>query len=526
MPAHYDPLDKDFEAFVTKIRDEFRVPGMAIAVVHGDKTWTAGYGYADLETKEPVTPRTLFYAGSTTKSFMAAVVSKLIYSDDKAKYGDIKWETPLSELIREDFVLQDRYVTERATFADALCHRAGMSRHDFAWINYIKSTKDTIRSMRHLPLGNNQFRAKFEYNNLMYQAVMHAVETVTGKQMSELLHEWIWAPLEMKDSRFHLADALALVEKDDNINIARGYCLDETTDINVQVAWDQLPPATGAGGIISNVTDYTKWIRLFLHPESDTHNSTLSPKAVIEMTQAHMPIPPSSLGSPYTGPTCYGLGLQSGVYRGHQVIEHGGAITGYMANMTWIPDLDWGVVVFHNSFEIVQEPIRWRLIDDFLQTGEDERYDALAMVKASQNKWKDESENGQDRLFPDAPATAEIQPSVSLEGYVGQYHHPAYHTFILSSSPPTGAVAPAKTDSVSLRLYSHPSESTTGDLRFILQHINGEHWLAQLNVGAGKQVYGLKLRAKFESGADGKIQRMGLQIETALEDLIWFDKRT
>lgn len=63
-----------------------------------------------------VRPSTMFYTGSMTKSFTAAASSLLV--DDDEKYPHIKWTTPLSELIRDDFVLQDEYATLHVTLED------------------------------------------------------------------------------------------------------------------------------------------------------------------------------------------------------------------------------------------------------------------------------------------------------------------------------------------------------------------------------------------------------------------------
>lgn len=56
-----------------------------------------------------MTPNTLFLTGSTTKSFVAAGLSLLI--DNSSDYSNIQWETPVSQLLRDDFVLSDDLAT-------------------------------------------------------------------------------------------------------------------------------------------------------------------------------------------------------------------------------------------------------------------------------------------------------------------------------------------------------------------------------------------------------------------------------
>lgn len=52
----------------------------------------------------PVTPETMFYGASTTKAFVAAALSLLVDDDG---YSQVKWTTPISQLIPDDFVLED-----------------------------------------------------------------------------------------------------------------------------------------------------------------------------------------------------------------------------------------------------------------------------------------------------------------------------------------------------------------------------------------------------------------------------------
>lgn len=81
------------DALETK-RKEHHIPGMAIAVVHKDQILFArGFGFANLETMEPVTPETLFAIGSSTKAFTATLIGMLV--DE----GKMKWDDPVSNYL-------------------------------------------------------------------------------------------------------------------------------------------------------------------------------------------------------------------------------------------------------------------------------------------------------------------------------------------------------------------------------------------------------------------------------------------
>jgi CubicO group peptidase (beta-lactamase class C family) len=123
-----------------------------------------------------------------------------LFVDDKQNFSHIQWDTPISELIRDDFVLENDYATTHITIEDALSHRSGMPRHDLSYGGHIDGhkfmPKDLVRSLRHLPLTAEP-RTHFQYCNIMFVVVSHVIETLSGKWLGDFLKERIWTPLNM-----------------------------------------------------------------------------------------------------------------------------------------------------------------------------------------------------------------------------------------------------------------------------------------------------------------------------------------
>lgn len=71
----------DFSPLEQVIQEEMKaqnVPGAQVAVISGDRVvFQKGFGVANAETNEAVTPETLFRIGSTTKTFVAAAAVTL-----------------------------------------------------------------------------------------------------------------------------------------------------------------------------------------------------------------------------------------------------------------------------------------------------------------------------------------------------------------------------------------------------------------------------------------------------------------
>ena len=57
-----------YDTYLDKARSDWRVPGLAVAIVRdGALVYAKGFGVSNVDTGTPVTPDTLFNAGSTDR---------------------------------------------------------------------------------------------------------------------------------------------------------------------------------------------------------------------------------------------------------------------------------------------------------------------------------------------------------------------------------------------------------------------------------------------------------------------------
>ena len=117
-----------FTKHVSELMEEWHVAGLAIAIVQNEAVASRGYGYASFEGEawRPVTGDTVFDIASSSKSLTAAAVALLIADDDN--YPQVKWDTPVSNLLPDDFVMADEKYTSDITVEDMLSHRTGLPR--------------------------------------------------------------------------------------------------------------------------------------------------------------------------------------------------------------------------------------------------------------------------------------------------------------------------------------------------------------------------------------------------------------
>ena len=67
------------EGFILEKMREAKVPGLSISIVADGRTvYERGFGFRDILSGLPATPRTLYGIGSVTKSFTALAVMQLV----------------------------------------------------------------------------------------------------------------------------------------------------------------------------------------------------------------------------------------------------------------------------------------------------------------------------------------------------------------------------------------------------------------------------------------------------------------
>lgn len=333
-PAKGDDLAARLERLSTRLeaaRVQHHIPGMAVAVVKGDEViFAEGFGFADLETKRPVTPETVFAVGSTTKAFTSALVAMQIDA------GKLAWDDPLSKHLPE-LGLRPRPAKEgeptpEPTLRDALCHRTGFTRMSLLWASGALSSSEVLAQASGAePLAG--FRERFLYNNVVYGAAGEAAARSAGTTWAELLQSRLLDPLGMTSTNVTIEAAQADPRR------AVGYRYREVTEVHEALPMRSIGSVPAAGAINSNVLDMAKWLRLQLGRGTYEGKRLVSSERLQDTWTRQIEI---------GGGLGYGLGWMLGDWQGHRVVEHGGNIDGYAAEVAMAPDDGLAFVLLTN----------------------------------------------------------------------------------------------------------------------------------------------------------------------------------
>lgn len=397
------------------------------------------------------TADTQFFTGSTTKAFTAAAVAQIVH---EGEHPNLRWNTPINEFLRSDFVLENDYATSHTTIEDALSHRSGLPRHDLMYGQAHDTPSSIVQRMRYLPITAEP-RTAFQYCNLMFVVMTDLIETLTGKYLESVLREYFWKPLGMSSTTF------TLPKEQDRSRLARGYywhssdgsgSVDSEHGEYVPDPYLDILPISGAGATISTVNDYALWMKAWLDASSDAvpqnTSSPVTDRIVRDLATARTIIlPDADQGQPAElhTPPLYGLGWITADIFGEKIIVHNGGLTGFGTQLYLFPNIQYGIVTMGNTAgtsNFAGDQIAAKLLMDKIRTAENVHVNSAdivheqlqALTRATLRPAKLGHRHG--RLSSLLMETKAASRSLSLDELAGTYSNPGYGniTFVVATA--------------------------------------------------------------------------------------------
>ncbi len=393
-------------AFVDSMRRVWEVPGVAMAIVKNDRILLAkGFGYRDVAKQQPVTENTLFAIGSCTKAFTTMAIAMLV------EEGVVDWDKPVRTYL-PDFTLKDPFASERMTPRDLVTHRSGLPRHDMLWYGATFTRRQLFERLQYLE-PSKDFRAAFQYQNLMYMTAGYLVGRVTGSTWESFVRKRILDPLDMRSSNFSVTEmqkagdfALPYRKKDERVE---------------HIPFRNIDAMGPAGSINAPVKEMANWIMLHLNRGVFRGRRLVSENAIREMHTPQM-VTDTPQRYPEVSAATYGLGWFIQTYRGHKRVYHGGAIDGFTALVSLLPHDGLGMVVLANLSGTPLPNIATLYATDLLLELEPIDWNTRIKSRTEQRKKADKKKDAEAELT----RKRGTRPSHPLAEYAGTYEHPGY----------------------------------------------------------------------------------------------------
>lgn len=312
-------------AAVKKYVDDGDLAGISVMVIKDGKTAIdEQYGYANLDTKQPIDDQTIFRAFSMTKPITATALmilydeGKFQLDDKVADYIPEFGNTQVYNAETKTLEPQQKPITIR----HLLTHTSGLT---YGWDmnSYVDSLyrvsnasgwdgilADKMKELAKIPL-KYQPGTKWEYG-LSIDVVGYLVEILSEMPLDEFFKTRIYDPLKMDDSGFYVPE-----EKHDRF--ARIYSKDENGNLispenGMQDNFKN--PATlfsGGGGSVATVEDYSRFAQMLLNGGEFEGARILNESTVKMMMSDQLPD-----GVTYDETGGYGLGgsynMENGQY--------------------------------------------------------------------------------------------------------------------------------------------------------------------------------------------------------------------
>lgn len=454
---------------------DWHVPGLAIAVVHGDTVVLAkGYGVRRVGRPEPVDAHTLFAIGSTTKAMTAAIMGMLVDA------GRVGWDDPVIDHLSA-FRIQDPYVTREMTIRDLLTHRGGLPETDYMWEDTTATYADILHRLQFVAPAYSM-RSQFVYQNVMYATAGDIESVMTGTPWDALARQRVFAPLGMNDTK------TSTRELDAAADVASPHAW--VDNALVAVPWRNLDAIAPAGAVNSSVSDMARWIRFLLDSARLDGKRLLSPAAFHQLFTPQAIVPTDfypAWRAIRPDVVTYGFGWFLFDYQGHRVAMHTGSIDGMSAIVGLLPDDRVGVVVLINEDHAeVRHALLMRTFDAYLGTGNRDWSTELRHLYADEDRKTDSI------AAAHTPARApEAVPALPLERYVGTYADSLYgtcvirmdgHALIARVGTTTGDLEPWGYDTFRFRVHDW-----TRATRFVTYVLTPDGKLARLEFDDGRR---------------------------------------
>lgn len=328
-----DRAAADIDAFIRRAMAEVGVPpGLSIAVVETDRVvMTAGYGVADMRSRQRVDANTYFYIASSTKSFTGLAFAA------RAARGEVELDAPLALTYPGSLLPAD--VAATVTLADLLSHRSGLV-NDPITFRAAYSGEVAPEVLKRLLAGtrwnDETAHGAFEYSNLGY----NLATTLTDEDWRRVIQDEVLTPAGMA----HTTAFISQVARTGVV--AAGHFGDEPRGVRVSAVQKVDATMHSAGGLVSTANDMARWLELQLN-DGRIDGVQVFPAGLIDSTHRALASQDRDFGAYHRDG--YGLGWNLGIYRGERLIHHFGNFSGSRAHVSFMPERDIGVVVMVNE---------------------------------------------------------------------------------------------------------------------------------------------------------------------------------
>jgi CubicO group peptidase (beta-lactamase class C family) len=319
-----------------------KTPGASLAVVvDGQLVYAQAYGLANVETQQPMTSDMLLRVGSVTKMFTGTMLAEL------AERGQLRMDQPIGEVIP---TLAGRRVGT-VTAQQLMTHNAGWIDNAVAYGRMGEGALGEVMREVGDTLFFTEAGRTFSYSNPSVSMAGYVGEVAGKQRFATLVETLVLRPAGMTRATFKPLEALTWP-------IAMGHQAGADGAPRVVRPMTENTAQWAAGFLFASAPDIARYTIVMMNDGMANGQQVISRGAVKRVTTGYVRHP----GGSGLDSAMYGYGLVVGRSKGERVWTHGGAINGYNASVTMLPDRKAAVVVIVNGSGAAVAPIESRAL--------------------------------------------------------------------------------------------------------------------------------------------------------------------
>jgi CubicO group peptidase (beta-lactamase class C family) len=324
------PLELTLQQFMKK----YNIPGISVAVIDNYKlVWAKGFGVAAAGGTEPVTPTTLFQAGSISKPVATAGALWLV------EHGKLSLDEDVNKKLKTWKVPENQFTaTEKVTLRRLMTHTAGLTVHGFPGYAVGEPLPTLVQIFNgEKPANTEAIRVDFvpgskrRYSGGGVTIEQQLMMDVTGQPFPEFMQKTVLSKIGMSNSTYEQplppgrAAQAASGSRADNLPIPGKW---------------HIYPEMAAAGLWTTPIDLAKFAIEIALSKKGKANHVLSQKMTEEMLT---PQPPHNESDGAVG---LGFFLDD---KNSDEFGHDGADDGFQAFLMMLADSGKGLVIMGNS---------------------------------------------------------------------------------------------------------------------------------------------------------------------------------
>ena len=310
------------------------IPGMSIGVVYDQEMfWSRGFGFADVSTKKPATPGTIYSICSISKLFTSISIMQLW------EQGKLRLDDPIEKYLPW-FNIKDKYPdAPEITIQGILTHSSGLPREADSpyWTGPEHNFPTREKIIERLSGQEELYPADtfFQYSNLGMSLLGEVITAVSGQAYDVYIKEHILDPLGLKNTTPEIP------QDQRGKTLATGYSMKLRDGERKEIPFYLVNGIAPAAGFASTVEDLARFASWQLRLLEKGGQEVLEVNTLKKMHRVHWFDPDWR--------TTWGLGFS--VSRQDEKIQvgHGGSCPGYRTQLSIRPKDKIAVIVMTNA---------------------------------------------------------------------------------------------------------------------------------------------------------------------------------